>query len=181
MLGGFNTAHELHLIEIGSFEGRSSVWFADNYLHHPQSTITCIDTWQGGEEVKRLNLPFDFGEIENNFHRNVQQSKYPEKFIVHKEDSITRLSKMVAQQRRYNFIYLDGSHVARDVFYDLTLSYLLLKPFGVILLDDYDNDMATNNPRLRVRPAVDAFMSVMDNEVKFVRTKTEQAYIVKRP
>lgn len=181
MLERVDPLQELHFIEVGSFEGRSSVWFADNYLHHPLSTITCIDTWQGGEEVQRLNLPFDFKTIESNFLHNIQQSKYPDKFVVHKESSLTRLRIMVGQGRRYNFIYLDGSHVAQDVFYDLTLSFLLLKPLGIILLDDYLNAMFTNDTRLRVKPAVDAFLSIMDNQVKFVRTSSGQAYLVKRP
>lgn len=172
---------ELHFLEIGSFEGRSSVWFADNYLHHPSSTITCIDTWQGGEEVERMNLPFDFDVIKQNFIHNVSVSKYPHKFKTYIGPSIKYLPYLIEQKNKFDFVYLDGSHEARDVFYDLALSYLMLKPLGVIVFDDYLNNMATADPLLRVKPAVDAFMKIFYNEVKFVETSTRQAFLVKRP
>ena len=50
------------LLEIGSFEGRSAMWLADNVLTHPAATLTCIDPWThqstfglGGEELFDLN------------------------------------------------------------------------------------------------------------------------------
>lgn len=172
---------ELHFLEIGSFEGRSSTWFADNYLHHPSSTITCIDTWEGGEEVQRLNLPYNFETIKQNFIHNVSASKYPHKFKTYIGPSLKYLPYLIEQKNKFDFVYLDGSHEARDVFYDLALSYLMLKPLGVIVFDDYLNNMATADPLLRVKPAVDAFLQIFYNEVKFVETSTRQAFIVKRP
>src|SRR3954452_7004174 len=38
------------LVEIGSFEGRSTLWFLENLLRHPDSRIVCIDTFTGGAE-----------------------------------------------------------------------------------------------------------------------------------
>lgn len=176
-----NPESELHFLEIGSFEGRSSTWFADNYLHHPSSTITCIDTWEGGEEVSRLNLSYNFELIRQNFIHNVSVSKYPHKFKTFVGSSLQYLPKLVAEGCQYDFVYLDGSHTARDVFYDLALSYLMLKPLGVIVFDDYLNEMATDNVLLRVKPAVDAFLQIFYNDVKFVETNTRQAFLVKRP
>ena len=34
------------VLEIGSYEGRSTVWIIDNLLSHPGSQIYCIDIWQ---------------------------------------------------------------------------------------------------------------------------------------
>jgi len=34
---------EYHILVIGCFEGLSSVFFADNFLEHPSSTLTCFD------------------------------------------------------------------------------------------------------------------------------------------
>ena len=33
-------ANEINILEIGSYEGRSTVWFIENYLHNINSTIT---------------------------------------------------------------------------------------------------------------------------------------------
>src|SRR3954468_24495430 len=38
------------LVEIGCFEGRSTLWFLENLLRHPESRIVCIDTFNGGTE-----------------------------------------------------------------------------------------------------------------------------------
>ena len=32
-------------LEIGSFEGRSTLWFVENVLTHEESTIVCVDTY----------------------------------------------------------------------------------------------------------------------------------------
>lgn len=42
-LGDLKGKQDTHLLEIGSYEGRSAVWFLENILTHPSSTITCID------------------------------------------------------------------------------------------------------------------------------------------
>ena len=41
----FDIESELHILEIGSFEGRSTIWFLENLLKNSKSTITCIDPW----------------------------------------------------------------------------------------------------------------------------------------
>ena len=41
----FDSESELHILEIGSFEGRSTIWFLENLLKNPKSTITCVDPW----------------------------------------------------------------------------------------------------------------------------------------
>ena len=38
---------ETHVLEIGSWEGRSSAWLLEQLLTHPRSTLTAIDYWQG--------------------------------------------------------------------------------------------------------------------------------------
>jgi len=38
-----DTSKEYHILVVGCFEGLSSVFFADHFLEHPNSTLTCID------------------------------------------------------------------------------------------------------------------------------------------
>ncbi len=40
-------------------------------------------------------------------------------------------------KEKFDFIYIDGSHNYEDVKYDLEKSLSLIKPNGIILLDDY--------------------------------------------
>ena len=37
------SSKEYHFLEIGSYEGMSTVYYIDNYLENPNSTITTID------------------------------------------------------------------------------------------------------------------------------------------
>lgn len=37
----------VQMLEIGSFEGRSAVWFLQNVLTAPTATLTCIDLFRG--------------------------------------------------------------------------------------------------------------------------------------
>jgi predicted O-methyltransferase YrrM len=37
-------------LEIGSFEGRSALWFCENILTHPEARLICIDTFVGSAE-----------------------------------------------------------------------------------------------------------------------------------
>jgi len=41
----YKTNDEIHILEIGSYEGMSTVWFVENFLNNEKSTITCVDPW----------------------------------------------------------------------------------------------------------------------------------------
>jgi len=57
----------------------------------------------------------------------------------------------------YDYILIDGSHLAHDVLTDAVLCYWLLKPGGIMFFDDYgqngEDATSTHFPRL----AIDAF------------------------
>ena len=56
---------DVKFLEVGSWEGRSTCWMLDNILTSKDSSITCIDSWQGGwehsehdmAEVERMDCP----------------------------------------------------------------------------------------------------------------------------
>ena len=50
-------------LEIGSYEGRSAIFFLKTF---PFSKISCIDTWRGSDEHSNYN----FNIIEQNFDKN---------------------------------------------------------------------------------------------------------------
>ena len=47
----FKGKENINFLEIGCFEGRSTLWFLENILTHPTSLITCVDDFSrpGGE------------------------------------------------------------------------------------------------------------------------------------
>jgi len=175
------TDQPITMVEVGCFEGRSTVWFADYLKHHPDSRMFCIDSWLGGEEVERVKLSFDMPKVCKNFFYNVDQLDQKNKIFKYVMQSELALGHFFPKYcRGIDFFYLDGSHTQRDTLVDLTLSLSLLKQGGVIIVDDYDNNMATNNRLLRPRDAVDFVVKSFDNEIEFFTTPEQQAVIIRK-
>ena len=115
------------ILEIGSYEGRSSIFFLKNFTG---SNITCVDTWQGSDE----HNSFDFKEIENNFDHNT--SNYQLKNLLIKE-KMTSDNFFQKNQKNFDLIYVDGDHSSHQVKIDINNSWNSLKPGGFLILDDY--------------------------------------------
>jgi predicted O-methyltransferase YrrM len=136
-----------HGLEIGSFEGRSALWFLENILTHSESTITCVDIFES--------------DYEKFFDKNIAISGLQSKVRKLKGDSRYVLRGL--EPKAFDFAYIDGSHVAMDVLTDAVLVWDLIKPGGVIIFDDYDWPGDRNRlegPAKLAKIAVDAFLAV---------------------
>ena len=51
ILGPCKGKPNVHGLEVGSFEGRSALWFLENILTDPTASITCVDIWVGAYEI----------------------------------------------------------------------------------------------------------------------------------
>ena len=79
-----------NFLEIGSFEGRSTVWIAENMMRKGDS-ITCIDTWEGGEE----HGAEDMKSVEERFIWNVRtlQMKQPTNLSMRQGKSVDEIGR----------------------------------------------------------------------------------------
>lgn len=138
----------IHGLEIGSFEGRSAIWFLENVLTHSSSTITCVDVFDG--------------DFEETFDYNVSAFGQPGKIIKIKGASENVLRTLKSQY--YDFAYIDGAHDAKDVLTDAILTWQVMKPGGVIIFDDYRYKGlgAWVRPEKTPRIAIDAFLRVYE-------------------
>lgn len=157
-----------NFLEIGSFEGRSAVWIAENMMQEGD-TLTCIDTWEGGEEHSEE----DMDSVYRRFTHNMQllQTKQPLGLSVRMGTSTQELAFWLVNDLKdslhFDFIYIDGSHVAKDVLTDACMAWPLLKPKGMMVFDDY----MWGNPRdilHRPKPAIDAFCNIFAEEAEIV-------------
>lgn len=151
-------------LEIGSFEGRSMVWIAENMMN-PGDTLNCIDTWEGGEE----HSAHDMAAVEARFDRNREKvlADNDVGILKDKGTSILALAHKQKYGGYYDFIYIDGSHIAKDVLTDACMAWPLLKPKGFMVFDDY----LWGEPRdilHRPKPAIDAFCNIFAEEVDIV-------------
>jgi len=148
----------LRIIEIGSWEGRSAIFFANFF---ERATITCIDTFGGGSDHKAEQA----SRIEARFDRNLAAfSNRVEKI---KGQSRDALEGLVAQQRRYDLAYIDGSHERDDVMADSLGVWSMLEPGGSIIWDDYrwGRNMP---PKHRPQPAIDEFLREREDEYRLL-------------
>lgn len=148
-------------IEIGSYEGRSSVWLLENQFRHPESKLICVDVFADADQP---------GSYWQNFKNNVVDTVHGDRVEVHKSYSFDFLSKFVSEARKCDFVYVDGSHRAADVLEDLILGFRALRPGGLLICDDYLGG-AGSNPDLTLgspKAAVDAFTTIYRDRLDFL-------------
>lgn len=148
----------IEALEIGSFEGRSTVWLLEHILTHPQAHITCVDSFSSKEELKDA----DWDKIKARFLLNL--AGFEDKYTLYVSDSASYLKKCTKQ---FDFIYVDGSHLASDVLIDAVLSHMLLKPEGIIIFDDWLWSNFEKRPDLP-KPAIDAFLECFGKEYQLL-------------
>jgi predicted O-methyltransferase YrrM len=138
----------VRLLEVGSFEGRSAVWFLANVLTHPTASITCVDVF-----CSRL--------AHRRFDHNVKVSGFAHKVT----KRVGRSQEVLADLPResYDIAYIDGSHRAADVRVDASLSWALVRPGGVLIFDDY-RWKPEAPPHARPQIAIDDFLDEVSAE-----------------
>jgi predicted O-methyltransferase YrrM len=144
----------VEVLEIGSWEGRSAIFFLE-YL--ASSNITCIDTFSGGIEnvadaIQSQELPF----VEQRFDRNL--ATYGDRVRKIKGRSDVALGSILPTGKKYDLIYVDGSHERDTAMVDTLLAWQLTKAGGYLIWDDYGG--GGNAPDAeRVQSAIDVFLT----------------------
>jgi predicted O-methyltransferase YrrM len=159
-----------HFLEVGSFEGRSTVWIAENMMQDGDF-LDCIDTWKGGEEHVEEHM--EEAEQRFDYNRSIALTGRAIEIEKIKGSSVYGLSCLLTgvdsdeNQPYYSFIYIDGSHIAKDVLTDACMAWPLLKTEGLMVFDDY----MWGDPRdilHRPKPAIDAFCNLFAEEAEIV-------------
>jgi predicted O-methyltransferase YrrM len=113
---------EGNFLEIGCYEGQASLWLMEN----TKAMLTVIDTFAGGQD-----LPAEVNLLER-FKDNTYE--YNDRISIEIGRSQQRLIRL---DDYFDFIYIDGSHLASDTLEDAVLSFRLLKKGGIMIFDDY--------------------------------------------
>jgi predicted O-methyltransferase YrrM len=152
VLAPFKDKEGVNYLEVGVLEGRAFLWMLENILTAPSARATGIDI-------------FPWPVIEDRFRHNLALSGFAGKVTVRKGRSEVELRKLPMDS--FDIIYVDASHLGKDVFIDAALSWGLLKKGGVLIFDDYG---WTLEPRPEDRPkmAIDAFLSVFNKEIRVI-------------
>jgi predicted O-methyltransferase YrrM len=125
-----------NILEIGSHEGRSATWMLEKLCDLEGSTFTSIDPYL--ESDITCDVKSDTQQI---FHDNISICDNYSKFDQFVNYSAVILPQLIEKGKQYNIIYVDGSHTYVDVMNDLIQCDKLLKPLGVMIIDDVGTNL----------------------------------------
>lgn len=154
----------LNFLEIGVWEGRTSKWLLDTILTHPTSTLHAIDI-----------------EPKEHFYSNLSEALKQQKVRLTCSKSFDQLQRYYLSGQKFDFIYVDGCHLMKNVLEDVMLSFHLLNIGGIMLMDDYPWDnyayldslyhldalpLADRYSNLTPKHAIDAFLLAYAHEIE---------------
>lgn len=144
------------VLEVGSYEGRSTLFLAKLF---PNTRITCIDSFLGSDEHQQK--PEFLSQLESVFEQNL--AEFADRVVKDKGLSAAVLGRLHAEQRAYDFCFIDAGHFHDDVYVDSALAWEMLRLGGVLVWDDYFWDGYQSYFK-NVRAAVDRFLDVHAGE-----------------
>lgn len=151
----------LDVLEIGSWEGRSAIFFL-NYFG--KCRLTCIDTFAGSpEHTLRHKWSDQLAHVEQRFDSNL--AAFGERVEKIKSPSSQALARLVTDERRFDLVYVDGSHHSADVQSDAVFSWPMVRDGGIVIFDDYEWTFFANEVE-RPKLGIDSFLSVQSGQYR---------------
>ena len=169
-------------LEIGSWEGRSSVFMLENICNGKGSSLVAIDTWLGS----RGEQAHEGAALQDRLFCNyILNTKEYSNLEIYRGESFKVLVAMNMDlidnnTDKYDLIYIDGSHWAKDVMGDAVLSWELLKKGGVMFFDDYSGWVINSRfPHSGPKVAIDSFLKTYNSMYKILSANHYQMHISK--
>jgi hypothetical protein len=132
----FNINHidqKTTILEIGTYTGISLI----NIIKLiPNSIGYGLDKWTNYEE-NALLTQIENLQVEKSFYNNIHKEGLSNRIFGIKSSSTDKLIEFIKNNVKFNFIYIDGSHLLLDCYTDLVLSWHILEKGGIIAIDDY--------------------------------------------
>ncbi len=154
---------KINCLEIGSWQGLSA-FFILNELKN--SNLICVDTWEGADEHKdgAMTSSNVLIKVEDTFDKNLNCFK--DRVTKYKGKSSSYYKKNL-YVKKFDLVYIDGSHHADDVIIDALNCFEMLCDGGLLIFDDYlwkyyEKDI--DNPA----GAINKFLKIKKKQIKIV-------------
>jgi predicted O-methyltransferase YrrM len=166
----FKRTDPVRILEIGSWEGRSSLFLLSYFTH---GHLTAVDPWADRDDYEG---DVDLSNYEARFDRNL--APCATRLTKRKGSSLQVLPQLLDEEQKYDVIYVDGSHLADDVLIDGINAWRLLKQGGIMIFDDL---LWVRYPRARANPAwaINLFLKYRKGEYRVLST-SYQAILQKK-
>lgn len=165
----------LVFMEIGSYEGRSAIWFLDNILTGNNCGLFCVDSFKGSRLEQENNL--NTNVVYETFIENMKP--YEGRFKLFQGASRDVLRGLYELDSKLDLVYVDGSHRASDTLIDMVNGYQMLKNGGFLIADDYLWNLDRYNLHETPKLAIDSFVNVFKDECKLLYIFNKLAVIQK--
>jgi predicted O-methyltransferase YrrM len=179
-----------NILEIGSHEGRSTSWLIEQCSKTAQApiSVTCIDPWQWPpppeKPIPGSNMEV---QVQSRFDINtklaISRAVYQVRFKKMRMPSSQALAQLITEDAKFDFCYIDGSHMAHDVLSDAIMAFHVMSVGSTFVFDDYlwsSEPLETGNPLHSPKLAIDAFAHVFGKKVHQVsKLPIDQAYFRK--
>ena len=137
------TPHVVHLVdradvnalEIGAFEGRSTVWMLENVLTHPTSRVVCVDPFLA------RSVPDLPNEYLTAFVENTKSYQDKVRIIQAKSSQVSAETLLRFAPQGYDLIYIDASHMPAETVLEAKLAWSVARQGAVIVFDDYNGGL----------------------------------------
>jgi predicted O-methyltransferase YrrM len=151
------------VLEIGSWEGRSALFFLNYFA---RSHVVCVDTFGGNvEHMRNPHFAALVGDTERRFDANV--AAFGARVEKIKGPSAEVLPQLGIAARRFDVVYVDGSHRAADVYSDGVLAWPMVARNGIVMFDDYEFDEIKDESE-RPKPGIDAFLAAFEGQYRLL-------------
>lgn len=134
------------IIEVGSFVGQSAIYMAGilRKMRLSDVAILCVDTWYAGFDhwkgaPEKITMHFGRPDLYYRFMANVIEHDCQNTIVPFASDSINAARVLLWLGIQADLVYVDASHEAGDVLRDMAAYWDILKPGGVMLVDDISN------------------------------------------
>lgn len=129
------------IVEIGVYEGASTVFWSDFYLNHPKSRLISIDPFTGSQEHHEDPDKYpELANIETTARGNIAKSTNAAKIEVIKGcswDVFPELNRRFGEEKWIDVLYIDGAHDPVSVARDAALYLPMVKSGGLCIFDDF--------------------------------------------
>ena len=165
---GINGVDNLTFLELGTGQGRATVWLLENILTGKDCFIDTIDisgrVWYDPETKRCVDFTIPSKKIEELIlidcvdnltpYININKTKF------HRCDTKTFFFENKYENKVYDFIYIDAGHDKSNVFFDSACCFQVLKKDGIIIFDDYGWG--------NCKYGIDSFLCCFDEKVNLI-------------
>jgi len=155
-------------LEIGSYEGCSAIYIANKFK---ENKIFCVDIWESVKEEYGEDINFNY--IEKNFDHNSKNYSNIYKYKDYSDNFFLENNKT------FDIIYVDGHHLAEQVYKDAVNSWKILNRNGLLIFDDYiwkNYQVISKNPCF----AINKFLKERWYNLKILEITNSQIFIKKK-